>query len=909
MAASSRDNEQGAGRQGGTMMDHPSWCCELVDHLPVGFYGADVEGRILEANPALIDMLAFSDFHALDHRPLRELFFTDEDYRRWRGTLEAEGSIQGMEVRLRRRDGRPLWVESHVRILARGGDHRPWQEGAFIDITGRRGAAESLRRSEATLNTILQIAPAGIGQVHNRVLTWCNESLCRMLGYDSAQLVGRSTRMLYEDEDQFDRAGREMAERALREPVASMDARWRRSDGEVIDVLLSAAAVKAGDAAEGFIFTAVDISQTKRTERALAASERRFRELVETMAEGLGIADAEYRFTYVNRRFAEMLGYSPEAMVGRSLLDFVREDHAAAMRQQMRGRRAGQARPYELAWRAADGRTVWTISAPKGMFDEQGRFVGSFGVLTDITDRKRGEDALRDSEARYRTLVENLPQRISLRNTDRVYITCNVKYASDFGLTPDQVRGRHTDDILPPEMARVTAARDARVLQTGQPAEGDEPFDEGGKVWIHWITVPVKNDLGEVTGLLCIYWDVSEQRRAAAEQARLLEQLRRAQKMEALGRLASGMAHDFNNQLTVIGGYCDMLLLGLGQDDPAAPALREILNATERSMELTGSLLALGRKHPVAPQTIDPAAVIGELTDTLARTLGEDIRLSIRTAGTVGFVKADRSQLEQAVINMAINARDAMARGGDLVIGLSGVDLPPGDPALDVDVKPGRFVELLVRDTGVGMDEKTLQQIFEPFFTTKGPGKGTGLGLSMVYGFVKQSGGQITVDSTPGAGTTFRMYLPQRKPSPRPAAAPAAQAGPLTGTETVLVVEDEQPVRQFIVRLLEHLGYTVLESDNPLACLHLASTYPESIDLLISDVVMPDMRGPQVAHEFRGARPKLRVLFISGYSEGVEFGQELRGVDRFLAKPFSSAQLQQAVRDVLDAPETQEDGR
>ncbi len=883
------------------MMDHASWCCELIEHLPVAFYGADAGGRIVEANPALIAMLGCGSFHAIDHHPIEELFFDAEDYRRWSRTLEAEGAVHGMEVRLRRSDSRPLWVESHVRIVPREDARRPRQEGAFIDISDRRGAAESLRRSETTLNTILQVAPVGLGQIHDRVITWCNETLCTMLGYGAEQLVGRGTRMLYEDEADFDRVGRAIIERAAGGGPESVETRWRRSDGTVIDVLLSGAPVKPGDLAEGFIFTAVDIGPAKQAQRALAASERRFRELVETMDEGLGVADAEYRFTYVNSRFAEMLGLTVEDMIGRSILAFVQEDYVEIMRDQIRRRRAGQAQHYELAWRAADGSTVWTLASPKGLFDEAGRFVGSVGVLTDITDRKRGEDALRASEALYRTLVENLPQRVSLRRPDGVYVTCNANYAADHGLTSEQVRGKRAEEVVPPAMARLIRSRDARVLATGRALEAEEVVDEAGEIWVHWITTPVKSDTGEITGLLCIYWDISDQRRAAGEQTRLLEQLRRSQKMEALGRLAGGMAHDFNNQLTVIRGYCDMLLLRLAEDDQAAGALREILNATERSMELTTPLLALGRKHPVAPRMIDPAAVIGELTDTLARTLGEDIRLSIETTGPVGAVKADRSQLEQAVINMAINARDAMPEGGELVIGLSAVDLRPGEPILDVDVRPGRFVEILVRDTGVGMDEQTLRQVFDPFFTTKGPGMGTGLGLSMVYGFVKQCGGQITVDSAPGAGTTFRMYLPERETLPRPADVPAAEAEPLTGTETVLVVEDEAPVRQFIARLLEHLGYTVLESDGPIASLRQAADYDERIDLLITDVVMPDMRGPQVAHELRKARPDLRVLFISGYAEGVEFGAELRGVDRFLAKPFTAIQLQQAVREVLDA--------
>jgi CheY-like chemotaxis protein len=377
--------------------------------------------------------------------------------------------------------------------------------------------------------------------------------------------------------------------------------------------------------------------------------------------------------------------------------------------------------------------------------------------------------------------------------------------------------------------------------------------------------------------------------------------MRQTQKMEAIGRLAGGVAHDFNNLLTAICGYCELALGQLGPADPVVADLREVQAAGERARELTQQLLAFGRRQVLAPTVLDLGAVVRDTERMLHRVIGEDIDLRTILAGELGCVMADAGQMQQVLLNLAINARDAMPAGGTLTIETTDVVLDEIYAQLHPGVRPGPHVMLAVCDTGVGMDAATQAHAFEPFFTTKPVGQGTGLGLASVYGIVKQSGGDIRVHSEPGLGTTFRIYLPRVDAAaaalPLPAPAPAP-----TGGETILVVEDEQRVRQYAQRVLEAAGYRVLMADGGVQALALAAAPAQVLDLLLTDVVMPGMNGREVAEALLARRPDLRVLFMSGYADNavVERGLVDVGV-ALLAKPFSGSELLRRVRDVLDA--------
>ena len=410
---------------------------------------------------------------------------------------------------------------------------------------------------------------------------------------------------------------------------------------------------------------------------------------------------------------------------------------------------------------------------------------------------------------------------------------------------------------------------------------------------------PVRGALGEVTHFIATKQDVTERKV-------LEEQVRQATKMEAVGRLAGGIAHDFNNLLTVINGYTELLMDKFASDDRVTVYLKEIAQAGDRAATLTRQLLAFSRSQVLTPQVLDLNAVVTNLGKMLKRMIGEDIELSTVLDPALGRVKADPGQIEQVIMNLVVNARDAMPRGGDLTIETSNVELDETYARNHVTVKPGPHVMLAVADTGVGMLPETQAHIFEPFFTTKEQGKGTGLGLATVYGIVKQSGGSIWAYSEPGQGSVFKIYLPTVSEGP---VAEQTKMEPVSsgGTETILVIEDEVGVRSFINLALESSGYTVLEADSAESALEICARHDGPIHLLLTDVVMPRMSGPRVAEQVAAVRPDIKVLYMSGYTDDsvVRHGVLTQEMP-FIQKPLSPIALRNKIREVLGGENKQE---
>ncbi len=543
--------------------------------------------------------------------------------------------------------------------------------------------------------------------------------------------------------------------------------------------------------------------------------------------------------------------------------------------------------------------------------DEIGRLSGAFNVMaehvqtthegleTQVRERtaalvalQSAEAALVESERAFRSTFDDAPLGIAQVSIDGRWIRVNRHLESILGWTADELAGQSLFDIFQPSELALDVATAAN-----EPGDREERVrrKDGQFVWVRLTISPVRNSSGEPRHLIVIIEDVSERRR-------LEERLRESEKLEAIGRLAGGVAHDFNNLLTAIIGYAQLVADALDHDDPKADDVDQIIKAAERSAALTGQLLAFSRKQVLVPAILDVNTLVRDTTVLLRRVIGEHIDLVTTLAPDLEPVSADRTQLEQIIINLAANARDAMPSGGRLTIETANAPLDEADIRDQTVSEPGQYVMLAVSDTGVGMDTETKLRVFEPFFTTKEQGRGTGLGLATVYGIVKQSGGFISVDSEPHQGATFRVYLP---------AMPGAKAGIVPrdtrrteqlGHETILVVEDERAVRKMTRLILERAGYSVVEAAAPDEAQEIFRARPSSIDLMISDVVMPGAHGPALFKQLIVEHPALRVLYMSGYTDDeiIRAGR-LEGGENFMEKPFTSQRLLERVREILDA--------
>ena len=483
------------------------------------------------------------------------------------------------------------------------------------------------------------------------------------------------------------------------------------------------------------------------------------------------------------------------------------------------------------------------------------------------------------------------------------FFEVNPRFAEILGYDPQELIGRSFRDVTHPDDLPASREQVRRMFDDRLPGFSLEKRyvrKDGSQVWGHVTSSTVRDAAGNVRFVVVTLEDITERRRVEQEQLRLREQLQQAMKMEAVGRLAGGVAHDFNNLLTAIIGNIDLALLDLGPEHPLRATLEEVNAAADRAAELTRQLLAFGRRQVTAPRTLDLNAVVDKLRRMLTRVLGEDIDLQTVLTRPLGAVHADPGQVEQCLVNLAINARDAMPAGGSLRLSTAERTLDEATCRELPELRPGPHVVLSVADDGVGMTPDVLAHAFEPFFTTKPAGRGTGLGLATVFGVMQQHRGGVTVTSSAGQGTTVSLFFPRAAAEETPAPGPRPDLPLPTGTETVLLVEDDTHVRELARHMLCRLGYDVLVAEDGPAALRLAASHTGPLQLLVTDVVMPGMSGRELADRLRETRPQVRVLFISGYSEEVisRRGVLEPGVN-LLPKPFTAQQLARRLREVL----------
>jgi len=535
----------------------------------------------------------------------------------------------------------------------------------------------------------------------------------------------------------------------------------------------------------------------------------------------------------------------------------------------------------------------WVWLPPEGKYDVAilNRLIAacSLGLtIIILLERKRAEDALRESEERYRDLVELSPETIYIQQGGKL-VFVNDAAIRLFGASgPAELLGKPVTDFLP-EGKNHKIREDLRENQFLEETFV-RPDGTGVDVEISAASIEYEGR----PALQVFARDITRRKH-------LEERLLQSQKIEAVGRLAGGIAHDFNNLMTVITGYVGLTKKRLKDPDLVSRGVEEIGKAGERATRLTQQLIAFSRKQVLQPKVLDLNLIVSNLEKMLKRLIGENIELVAIPGANLGKVKADPGQIEQVIVNLALNARDAMPRGGRLTIETANADLDESSAIMPMDLPPGPYLKLVVRDDGTGMDEETKSHIFEPYFTTKDVGKGSGLGLATVYGIVRQSGGDVRVESEPGSGTTFTIWLPRTSEAEQPLE-PGEQVFELPrGRETVLVVEDEEPVRNLIRETLEDAGYTVWEASNGEEAISLLSRSQDPVHLIVSDVVMPKMGGRDLAERTASLRPGRKVLFMSGYAETIiGLGNERKRESPFLIKPFTPYELTRKVRDVLD---------
>ena len=896
----------------------------LFSHNPYPMYVFDRETlRFLEVNLAATEQYGYSreEFLAMRITDIRPA----DDVPRLRQHLRKTSASQGFQGRWRhvRKNGQRLEVEVTTQaIMFRGRD-------AVLtvtrDVTAYRAAEEKFHNVfENAVEGMFQATPEG-------TYLSVNPALARMYAYSSPQEMVEGVhdiaRQLYVHPELREEFKQVIAEYGM---AKAFEFQARRKDGVTIWVSVTARAVHDINGAVLYYEGVVEeISGRKRSEierqvtteiaHAVNATDN-IEDLLQLTHRALKkVLSADNCFVALHDPatgkfhfplFADRTGIRPSpASFARSSAAYVyRTGQAMLIPPEVSRQLAEQGEtehrdappPSWLgvplrAHAATIGVLVVQDYERENAYTERDlEFLSSVGDRVAFAiERKRAEEQLRSSEARLRVLVEQLPAVLWTVNNDLRFTSVLGRGLARLGLKQDQIAGMSLQEYFETSDPAFLPIAAHRRAMTGEPVTFQVEW-KGGAYACH--VEPLRNSGGEVEGAICTALDVTDRKQ-------LEEQFRQAQKMEAVGRLAGGIAHDFNNLLMVIQGYGDLLAERLPSGDSLRRNAEQIQMAAQRATSLTQQLLAFSRKQMLAPKVLSIHAVVADMEKILRRLIGEDIALSTSSARDLWLVKADRSQIEQVVMNLAVNARDAMPNGGRLTIETANVEIDSSFPRLPAVLTPGKYVMLAVTDNGSGMDAETQAHIFEPFYTTKDKGKGTGLGLATVYGIVKQSGGYIWVYSEPGQGTTFKIYLPgigEEMSAIGHDRRSHARAFP-RGSEVVLLVEDERGVRELARQYLEMAGYTVIEAENGHTALELAGMHAGPIHLLMTDVVMPGINGRELAERITRVRPEIRILYMSGYTDQAIVHQGVLDTGAILLqKPFTLATLASKLREILD---------
>ena len=868
-------------------------------------YVTSREGEILDANHFMLDLFGYSREEMLGLNA-RKTYVYPEDRIKFQQEIERNKFVRDYEMKLRKKDGTEMdcLLTADVRH-ADDGSILGYQ-GIIRDITELKQIVNELHTEKQRFQTLSENAPFGMVMIDkDGIFRYMNPKFRELFGYDLNDVPDGRTwfRKAYPNPTYRhnvistwvnDLESSNPEEKRLRTFTVTC------KDGT--EKIINFIPVQL-EASEN-LMACEDITERRQVEEALRKSEERFRELYDNAPVGYHEYDSEGRITNVNLTDFEMLGYTRKEMVGQPIWKLnVNEE---TVREQVMAKLAGTLPPgkeLERIYRRKDGTTFPVLIEDRLILDENGRIKGIRCTIQDITERKRVEEALRKSEEKFQKLFDEAPVGYMELNAQGCITQVNRTELDMLGYTVEEMLEQPIwKFVVEEEKARQTVmAKLSESMQPGRGLERTYKRKDGTTLPVSIEDAFIRNVEGKVTGIHTVIRDITERKQMEQEKKNLEEQLRQSQKIEAIGRLAGGIAHDFNNLLTVIKGYTQLSLLELKEGDPLKGNLEEIQKSSERAADLTRQLLAFSRRQVMEMKVLDLNTLLRDLDKMLRRIIGEDIELSTLLAKDLGRVKIDPGQIEQVIMNLAVNAKDAMPSGGKLTIETANAELDESYARNHAEVKPGRYVMFSVSDTGVGMTSEVRERVFEPFFTTKEKGRGTGLGLSTVYGIVKQSGGNIWVYSEPGHGTTFKIYLARVDEPLEELREKTTRKGLPRGSETVLVVEDEKKVRTLTVEILGRQGYRVLDASRGDDALAISEKHKGPIHLILVDVVMPGINGTELAKRFMSLHPDIRILYMSGYTDNVivHHGVLEKGVN-YIQKPFTIDELTRKVREALD---------
>jgi PAS domain S-box-containing protein len=869
-----------------------------VDHCSDAAFWIDTGTRVIYVNEAACRSLSYSREELLNMRiaDFDPKFASGLNQQQW-DELKKNGSMT-IESLHRRKDGTLFPVEIVFNYLKFEG--KEYNCSFARDISERKKAETLLHQGEEIIKSISRAAPLAIGMVVNRMFKQVNDRMCEMLGYSREELLGKDARMIYATQEDYEYVGREKYGQIKKFGIGTVETRWSRKDGEVIEVLLSSVPMDPKDGSVGVTFTALDITDRKRTEEKLRDSSERYQMLFSNVKDAVFVhqpkaLDRPGTYIEVNDAACQIYGYTKEEFSKLSAWELTSPEIREQIPERIKRLFDEKHILFETTHVTKYGRRL-AVETHSHLFEWKGRPT-VLSIVRDITTRKKTEKSLRESEELLNSIVDSMTDGIVVldRNYHITYWNKAMERISRVTHEKAMQDGKTAWKFFPGLIQKgidnmIRQAMEGQVMR-----QDDIPYylPDGTTVYTSETCTPLKSEDGEIRGVLSVVRDITEKKTLEAR-------LQQAQKMEAIGTLAGGIAHDFNNILGIIVGNAELAIDDVPEWNPAHRNLQEIRKSCLRARDVVRQILSFSRQTEQKLEPINITPVIHESLKFLRSSLPSTVTIKHNLIIQKETVYSDPTQINQILINLSTNAAHAMReKGGTLSIDLENVTLNETEAGRFHELLPGEFVKMTVSDTGHGMPPHILDRIFDPYFTTKSIGEGTGLGLAVVHGIVQNHGGAIAVQSQPGKGSVFQIYLPLVEVEP---VRKMDFSGTLPkGQESILFIDDEDAIVEMVQEMLQRLGYQIVCEQSPLKALELFQAQPDKFDLIITDMTMPQMLGTTLVKEMLLVRPEVPIILCTGFSEQINEEKALAiGVRAFMMKPIVMTEIAKIIRNVLD---------